>query len=63
MNTEVLNTSGDIRVNGIDVGTGIKNISAYVQQDDLFIPTMTVKEHLSFRVSVLYLTIPPQTMF
>lgn len=49
---EALNTSGEIRVNGIDVGPGIRNISAYVQQDDLFIPTMTVKEHLTFRVSL-----------
>ncbi|WAQ93841.1 WHITE-like protein, partial [Mya arenaria] len=44
-----LTASGDIRVNGVDVGSGIRNISAYVQQDDLFIATMTVKEHLTFR--------------
>ncbi|WAQ93831.1 WHITE-like protein [Mya arenaria] len=44
-----LTASGVIRVNGVDVGSGIRNISAYVQQDDLFIATMTVKEHLTFR--------------
>ncbi|XP_045170126.2 protein white-like isoform X2 [Mercenaria mercenaria] len=49
INPETLTSSGDIKVNGIDVGTGIRNISAYVQQDDLFIATMTVKEHLTFR--------------
>ncbi|XP_045170130.2 protein white-like [Mercenaria mercenaria] len=49
INAETLTSSGDIKVNGIDVGTGIRNISAYVQQDDLFIATMTVKEHLTFR--------------
>ena len=43
--------NGDIRVNGVNVGRGIRNISAYVQQDDLFIATMTVREHLTFRVS------------
>ncbi|XP_052773368.1 protein white-like [Mya arenaria] len=49
INTQSLTASGDVRVNGVDVGSGIRNISAYVQQDDLFIATMTVKEHLTFR--------------
>ncbi|XP_060604434.1 protein white-like, partial [Ruditapes philippinarum] len=49
INSESLSAAGDIKVNGIDVGTGIRNISAYVQQDDLFIATMTVREHLTFR--------------
>lgn len=44
-----LTASGEVRVNGVCIGTGIRNISAYVQQDDLFIATMTVKEHLTFR--------------
>lgn len=46
--------NGDVRVNGVNVGRGIRNISAYVQQDDLFIATMTVREHLSFRVNLGY---------
>ncbi|KAH3715723.1 hypothetical protein DPMN_058435 [Dreissena polymorpha] len=48
-NSAALKTAGDIRVNGVAVGQGIRNISAYVTQDDLFIATMTVKEHLTFR--------------
>ncbi|KAH3715726.1 protein white-like [Dreissena polymorpha] len=48
-NSEVMKSAGEIRVNGVDVGQGIRNISAYVTQDDLFIATMTVKEHLTFR--------------
>ncbi|KAH3789924.1 hypothetical protein DPMN_168116 [Dreissena polymorpha] len=47
---ETLGSAGDILVNGVDVGQGIQKISAYVTQDDLFIATMTVKEHLTFRV-------------
>lgn len=30
----------------------MSNLAAYVQQDDLFIGTMTVREHLVFRVSL-----------
>ena len=42
---------GDVRVNGVVVDkSSIGNISAYVQQDDLFIGAMTVREHLTFRV-------------
>ncbi|XP_078321987.1 protein white-like [Crassostrea virginica] len=41
---------GDVRVNGVVVDkSSIANISAYVQQDDLFIGAMTVREHLTFR--------------
>lgn len=41
---------GDIRINGVVVDkTKIANISAYVQQDDLFIGSLTVREHLTFR--------------
>ena len=45
--------SGDVRVNGVDVGSGMKNISGYVRQDEMFIPRLTVKEHLIFRVNIL----------
>ena len=41
---------GDIKVNGLATGSGIRNISAYVQQDDLFFSTLTVRETLMFRV-------------
>ncbi|KAK3582003.1 hypothetical protein CHS0354_030955 [Potamilus streckersoni] len=45
----MLDFTGEVLVNGVDFGRGIRNISAYVQQDDLFIATMTVREHLTFR--------------
>ncbi|BFY98583.1 hypothetical protein BsWGS_01622 [Bradybaena similaris] len=48
-NTKSYTFSGDIRLNGWNVGDGIKNVSAYVQQDDLFIETLTVREQLQFR--------------
>lgn len=38
-------------INILQVGEGIKNISAYVQQDDLFLSALTVREQLQFRVS------------
>ncbi|KAL8603575.1 hypothetical protein ACOMHN_022527 [Nucella lapillus] len=40
---------GDVQVNGVSIGGGIRNISAYVQQDDLFFGTLTVRETLRFR--------------
>ena len=46
---------GDVRVNGIEIGRNIRNISAYVQQDDLFIGALTVREHLQFRVGIISL--------
>lgn len=44
---------GEIRVNGVLMDKDkMSNLAAYVQQDDLFIGTMTVREHLVFRVSL-----------
>lgn len=44
---------GEIRVNGVLMDKDkMSNLAAYVQQDDLFIGTMTVREHLVFRVSI-----------
>nr|XP_022308826.1 protein white-like isoform X1 [Crassostrea virginica] len=41
---------GEIRVNGALMDKEkMSNLAAYVQQDDLFIGTMTVREHLIFR--------------
>ncbi|KAI8777536.1 protein white, partial [Biomphalaria glabrata] len=48
-NTNNYILSGDIRVNGWQIGRCIQGISAYVQQDDLFITTLTVREQLQFR--------------
>ncbi|WAR21687.1 WHITE-like protein [Mya arenaria] len=55
INTQSLTASGDVRVNGVDVGSGIRNISAYVQQDDLFIATMTALLRMEKEVSRLLL--------
>ncbi|XP_031575212.1 protein white-like isoform X2 [Actinia tenebrosa] len=39
---------GSVMVNNTPVGLNINSISAYVQQEDLFIGTLTVREHLTF---------------
>ena len=46
-----LRAAGEVRVNGKSIGKDIKYISAYVQQDDLFVGSLTVREHLMFQVS------------
>ncbi|KAI6227115.1 ATP-binding cassette sub-family G member 2 [Aphelenchoides besseyi] len=52
-NMSDLNVKGDVRINGIPMGgSAIRRMSAYVQQNDLFIGTMTVKEHLTFMVNL-----------
>ncbi|XP_065217060.1 protein scarlet-like [Planococcus citri] len=44
-----LNVSGDIRLNGQRIPSGLmKKIAGFVYQDDLFVPTLTVAEHLHF---------------
>ncbi|KAK7111238.1 protein white-like [Littorina saxatilis] len=40
---------GQVKVNGVSAENGIRNVSAYVQQDDLFFSTLTVRETLRFR--------------
>jgi ABC-type multidrug transport system ATPase subunit len=39
-----------MKVNGIAVTKDIRNISAYVRQDDLFFASLTVRETLVYRV-------------
>jgi len=51
--------SADIKINGKLISENdLNSMSAYIQQDDLFISTLTVKEHLTFLVgfilSILY---------
>ena len=50
-NNESLKIDGEIRINGhlIESQEEISGISAYVQQDDLFIGSLTVKESLLFQ--------------
>jgi ABC-type multidrug transport system ATPase subunit len=47
-----LKIQGDIKVNGIFIDSveKISALSGYVQQDDLFIGTLKVREHLLFQV-------------
>ncbi|KAK0424360.1 hypothetical protein QR680_008634 [Steinernema hermaphroditum] len=48
-NLRGLNVSGEVLVNGREVGRGITTISSYVQQEDLFVGTLTVGEHLNIQ--------------
>ena len=50
-NISSVNVSGTVYLNGTPVSNEINNMSAYVQQEDLFIGTLTVREHLMFQVS------------
>ena len=51
-NTGKLKITGTRYLNGAEVDTDkLARISGYVQQDDLFISTLTVQEHLRFHVS------------
>nr|XP_026692618.1 protein white-like [Ciona intestinalis] len=43
-----LDVTGEVLVNGASMGADISSISAYVEQDDLFMGELTVKEHLMF---------------
>ncbi len=45
--------SGVVRVNGMAAAAGsITALSAYVTQHDLFMPNLTVREHLQFQATV-----------
>ncbi|XP_054160067.1 protein white-like [Oppia nitens] len=49
-NISHLNLEGTVKLNGQPVDKdAIRAVSAYVQQDDLFISTLTVREHLLFQ--------------
>ncbi|KAL3111370.1 hypothetical protein niasHT_019600 [Heterodera trifolii] len=45
-NLKSLSVEGQVLVNGHSLGRSITYVSGYVQQDDLFMGTLTVKEHL-----------------
>ena len=52
-NTSGLKISGQRCLNGVRVGPDtLTSMSAYIQQDDLFIGTLTVREHLTFQARV-----------
>jgi ABC-type transport system involved in cytochrome bd biosynthesis fused ATPase/permease subunit len=45
-----LKVTGEVRVNGTKMGRHINRVAGYVQQEELFIPSMTTREHLHFHV-------------
>ena len=47
-NIKGLNISGRVSVNGVEIKEDISKLSAYIQQNDVFVGAMTVKEHLVF---------------
>ena len=51
-NISKVDVSGTVCLNGKPVSFDINNISAYIQQEDLFIGSLTVHEHLMFQVSM-----------
>jgi len=44
---------GDIRVNGRPLGVYMHRLSGFMHQEDLFISSLTVREHLDFMVRAL----------
>ncbi|KAG1696984.1 Protein white [Nymphon striatum] len=44
-----LEVSGSVFANGQSTGKSLISLSAYVQQDDLMFPNLTVREHLEFQ--------------
>ena len=51
-NLENLSVEGDIKVNDINIGVNMASISAYVQQIDIFVGSLTVQEHLTFHAAL-----------
>ena len=51
-NQRSLMVNGEIKLNGIGINSveTISKVAAYVQQDDLFVGTLKVREHLIFQV-------------
>ena len=49
-NISHMEVSGTVEVNDCPIGREINAVSAYVQQEDLFIGSLTVREHLTFQV-------------
>ncbi|CAJ0605958.1 unnamed protein product [Cylicocyclus nassatus] len=45
-NLHGLIVEGDVLVNGQRIGSTITSVSAYVEQEDIFVGTLTVREHL-----------------
>jgi len=48
-NISQMDVKGTVEVNDRPIGREINAISAYIQQEDLFVGSLTVKEHLTFQ--------------
>ena len=47
-----MRVEGEINANGQQLGRDIAYVASYIQQEDLFIGTLTVRETLLFQVSL-----------
>lgn len=45
-----LKKTGTVKVNGEEIGKKISLISGFAQQQDIFVPTLTVDEYLIIQV-------------
>lgn len=51
-----LEKNGTVKVNGTKIGKEISLISGFAQQQEIFIPTLTVDEYLMIQVSIFFRT-------
>lgn len=51
-NLNNLKVSGHVLVDGRELGRKITYVSGYVQQDELFMATLTVREHLMIQAQL-----------
>uniref|UniRef100_A0A0N4Z3Y7 ABC transporter domain-containing protein n=1 Tax=Parastrongyloides trichosuri TaxID=131310 RepID=A0A0N4Z3Y7_PARTI len=51
-NLKGLVVQGDILVDGTHIGKEISEMCGYIQQDELFLPSLTVKEHLTIQAKL-----------
>ncbi|VDK42126.1 unnamed protein product [Anisakis simplex] len=51
-NLKGLTVEGHVTVNGRELGERITSVSGYVQQDELFVSTLTVREHLNLQAKL-----------
>ena len=51
---EKFEVTGTVFVNEEPVGIGIREMSSYVEEEDIFVGSLTVYEHLLFQVNFFY---------
>ena len=49
-NISQMEVRGTVEVNDRPIGTDITSLSAYIQQEDIFVGSLTVREQLIFQV-------------